>query len=30
MTVNLLMAANDVYHGKMTAGDFIMVQAYFM
>lgn len=28
--INLLMAANDVSMGKMTPGDFFMINAYFM
>jgi len=27
---NLIMAANDVSCGRMTAGDFVLLQAYFM
>lgn len=30
MAINLLMAANDVALGVMTAGDFVLLQAYFM
>ena len=29
-TANLLMAANDVCNGRLTPGDFIMINAYFM
>jgi ATP-binding cassette, subfamily B, heavy metal transporter len=28
--INLLMAAHDVMNGRMTPGDFIMINAYFM
>lgn len=30
MAINLFMAAHDVSLGTMTAGDFVLVQAYFM
>ena len=30
LTINLLMAAFDVYTGKMTPGDFVMIQALFL
>ena len=30
LTLNLFMAANDVVHGAMTPGDFILLHAYFM
>lgn len=30
MTINLLMALNDVSLGVMTPGDFILVQSYFL
>ena len=30
LTLNLLMAANAVCNGTMTAGDFVMIQALFM
>ena len=30
MILNLLMSAHDVSTGMMTAGDFVLVQAYFM
>ena len=30
MMLNLMMAARDVSLGMMTAGDFILLQAYFM
>ena len=30
MAINLIMAANDVALGVMTAGDFVLLQAYFM
>jgi ABC-type transport system involved in Fe-S cluster assembly fused permease/ATPase subunit len=30
MILNLMMSANDVSLGLMTAGDFILIQAYFM
>jgi ATP-binding cassette, subfamily B, heavy metal transporter len=30
MVANLLMAAKDVSLGLMTAGDFVLIQAYFM
>mmetsp|Transcript_6179 Transcript_6179/g.10489 ORF Transcript_6179/g.10489 Transcript_6179/m.10489 type:complete len:358 (-) Transcript_6179:217-1290(-) len=30
LTINLMMAAFDVYTGKMTPGDFVMLQALFM
>ncbi len=30
MIINLMMAARDVSLGLMTAGDFVLLQAYFM
>lgn len=30
LTLNLFIAASDVANGTMTAGDFILIQAYFM
>lgn len=30
MIANLMMAARDVSLGLMTAGDFVLIQAYFM
>jgi hypothetical protein len=30
MMINLMMSANDVSLGLMTAGDFVLLQAYFM
>jgi ATP-binding cassette, subfamily B, heavy metal transporter len=30
MLANLFMASHDVSLGLMTAGDFVLVQAYFM
>lgn len=30
LTINLMMAAFDVYTGKMTPGDFVMIQALFL
>lgn len=30
MMVNLLLACNDIYYGKLTPGDFVMIQALFM
>ena len=30
MTINLLLACNDIAAGKLTPGDFVMIQALFM
>jgi ABC-type transport system involved in Fe-S cluster assembly fused permease/ATPase subunit len=30
LTLNLLMAAWDVSNGRLTPGDFVMIQALFM
>lgn len=30
LTINLLLAANDVTAGVLTPGDFVMIQAFFM
>ena len=29
LTLNLMMAANEVCNGTMTPGDFVMISAYF-
>ena len=29
LTINLMMAANEVCNGTMTPGDFVMISAYF-
>ena len=30
MALNLAMAVGDVYFGKLTTGDFVLIQALFM
>lgn len=30
LTINLMMAANDVGTGRFTPGDFVMIQAFFI
>jgi ABC-type transport system involved in Fe-S cluster assembly fused permease/ATPase subunit len=30
LTLNLIFAANDVFNGKLTPGDFILLQSLFM
>lgn len=30
MVINLMLSAKDVSLGLMTAGDFVLLQAYFM